>query len=145
MKPVFNKPKNFKKGVTFGTCKMVPGYWISFIFSPSKNSLRKKEISSSTQQIHSLNMMAKRNVLLTVSFRRSKLSGAGPDDKPYLWPTIFRQKSLKLLYINCTCWGHTNRVQPRHNWNKWACSGVWHIWSYSTTATTHLLPTAWVQ
>lgn len=92
MKPMFNKPKNFTKGVkNLRTYKLVPGYWISAVFSPSKNSLRKKEISSSTQQIHTRNTTVERNKLLTVCFRVSKLCGAAPEAKPYLCPTLFRQ------------------------------------------------------
>lgn len=85
MKPMFNKRKNFERGVkNLGTYKSVPGLWISPIFSPSKNSQRKKEISRCTQQIHTLNTMAERNIVLPVPFRVSKLYGAAPEAKPYL-------------------------------------------------------------
>lgn len=138
MKPVFNKPKNFKKGLKdLGTYKLVPGYWISLIFSPSKNSLRKKETSSSTQPMHTLNRMAKRNIIANCAPQGEQTVVQPRGQAPPL-THHFQAINLKLLSINCTCWGHTNRVLLRHNWAKWVCSGVWHIWSYSSAVTTNI-------
>lgn len=50
------------------------------------------KISSSTWQIHTLNMMAKRNWLLTVPLRVSKLWGAAPGAKPYPDPPFSGNK-----------------------------------------------------
>lgn len=103
MKPVFNKPKNFKKGLKdLGTYKLVPGYWISLIFSPSKNSLRKKETSSSTQPMHTLNRMAKRNIIANCAPQGEQTVVQPRGQAPPL-THHFQAINLKLLSINCTC------------------------------------------
>lgn len=115
----------------------------SCILSPSKNSPRKKETSSCTQQIHTLNTMAERNIFATCALQGEQA----------LW---------------CSPWGQAPPLT--YQFQAWSCCTptalaevtqagfsegttdpsefagvVLRIWSYSTTLTTHLLPAGWDQ